>query len=309
MHQIHHSRNDVDNGASGDDRVETDLSRRRAIARLGGLLVAVHSARAYSACDTSFSPRPELEPNTFDEITRYNNYYEFSSNKEAVHVLAQSLTTDPWSVQIDGEVENPLVLDVDQITQRFDVEERVHSLRCVEGWSKVVPWSGFPLCKLIKSARPLSHARFVQFESLYRPAEMIGQRTRNFPWPYTEALTLEEALHPLAFVATGLYGRPLPKQNGAPLRLVMPWKYGFKSIKAITRIRLTRSRPETSWSKQVPSEYGFFGNVNPAVAHPRWNQKREHRLGELRKRKTVLFNGYADEVANLYQGLDLRRNF
>jgi len=238
------------------------------------------------------------------DITGYNNYYEFSTDKKAVKHLAQALTLKPWTVTVEGEVEKPYTVDADDLHKLFGSEERIYRLRCVEGWAMVVPWSGFGLSKLIERARPTSKAKFVEFESLKRSSEMIGQRTGSMPWPYREALRIDEAMHPLAFAVTGLYGQPLPKQNGAPLRLALPWKYGFKSAKAITRIRLTSEQSSTSWSQLAPSEYGFYGNVNPQVAHPRWSQARENRIGELQKRPTLPFNGYADQVADLYKGMD-----
>ena len=193
--------------------------------------------------------------------------------------------------------------------KRFAQEDRIYRLRCVEGWSMVIPWRGFALAALLKESIPLSRARFVEFESVLRPAEMIGQRTRTLPWPYTEGLRIDEAVHPLTLVVTGVYGQPLPNQNGAPLRLAVPWKYGFKSIKAIARIRLVETRPATSWTRAAAAEYGFYANVNPDVPHPRWSQRREVRIGELAKRPTLPFNGYADEVASLYRGMDLVREF
>ena len=264
--------------------------------------------QAFPAC--ALVKHPELlkasgeKPNTLEEITAYNNYYEFSTNKEAVRILAQELTTSPWNVVIEGEVAKPITIGIEDLLKKFPSEERIYRLRCVEGWSMVIPWNGFPLCHLIEMARPTAQAKYVEFVSLHRPKEMIGQRGGSFEWPYREGLRLDEAMHPLAFVATGLYGNTLPKQNGAPLRIVLPWKYGFKSAKAITHIRFLREQPQTSWNKIAPAEYGFYGNVNPEVPHPRWIQKRENRIGELRKRPTLPFNGYAEEVAHLYTGLD-----
>ncbi len=248
-------------------------------------------------------------PNSLSEISRYNNYYEFSTNKEAVIHLSKELTTEPWSVKIDGEVEKIITLDVEKIIRLIPSEERIYSLRCVEGWSMVIPWTGFTLCQLLNQVKPTSKAKYVEFISLLRPEEMIGQRIQSLDWPYRESLTIEEATHPLTFIATGLYGEELPKQNGAPLRLVVPWKYAFKSIKAITHIRLHENRPVTSWNKAAASEYGYFANVNPNVPHPRWTQRRENRIGELRKHRTKLFNGYAEHVAHLYKGMDLEVNF
>jgi methionine sulfoxide reductase catalytic subunit len=248
---------------------------------------------------------PEGEsPAALADITSYNNYYEFSTDKKAVKVLAQALTLKPWTISVEGEVEKPYTVDMDDLNRLFGSEERIYRLRCVEGWAMVVPWSGFALSRLIERARPTSRAKYVAFESLQRSSEMIGQRGGSLPWPYREGLRVDEAMHPLAFAVTGLYGQPLPKQNGAPLRLALPWKYGFKSAKAITRLRLVQEQPPTSWSQLAPSEYGFYGNVNPQVAHPRWSQARENRLGELSKRPTLPFNGYAQWVATLYQGQD-----
>jgi sulfoxide reductase catalytic subunit YedY len=247
-------------------------------------------------------------PNTWAEITGYNNYYEFSTDKRAVRILAQEFVTAPWSIQIEGEVSRPKTLDIDDL-RRLPQQERVYRLRCIEGWSMVIPWNGIPLCDLIQLVEPTSRARFVQFSGLKDPARLPGQRTSTLPWPYQEGLRMDEAMHPLSFLALGLYGKALPAQNGAPARLVVPWKYGFKSIKAIARIRFTEEQPATTWSTAVPSEYGFFANVNPGVPHPRWSQEREVRIGQLAKIRTLPFNGYASEVAALYSGLDLRRHF
>ena len=277
----------------------------RAAGLLGGALLAPGTLLAACA-----RPMLKAEPATpLEDIVAYNNYYEFSTNKKAIRILAQELTLRPWTLRIDGEVARPLELDIDDLLARFPEQERIYRMRCVEGWSMVIPWNGFPLCELLRLAEPNGHARYVEFIGLRRPEEMIGQRRSTFDWPYREGLRLDEAMHPLTFLATGLYGKSLPAQNGAPLRLVVPWKYGFKSIKAITRIRLRRDRPVGSWSRAAPSEYGFFANVNPEVPHPRWSQSREVRIGELRKRPTLPFNGYAEQVAHLYRGMDLRRNF
>jgi sulfoxide reductase catalytic subunit YedY len=242
----------------------------------------------------------------FEDVTTYNNYYEFGVEKSDPSRYAHALTTRPWTVAVEGEVRKPKVYDVDELFHRYPSEERVYRLRCVEAWSMVIPWLGFPLAKLLGDAEPTSHARFVAFTTVHRPAEMRGQRSGVLPWPYVEGLRLDEAMHPLTILATGLYGKALLNQNGAPLRLVAPWKYGFKSIKSIVRVRLTREQPPTTWSMATPSEYGFYSNVNPDVDHPRWSQKRERRIGELRRRPTLMFNGYADQVASLYSGMDLR---
>lgn len=270
-------------------------NRRQLLGRGLGLSAAVFSRPGAAEGE---------RPTALADITSYNNYYEFSSDKKAVRVLAQALSIRPWTLTVDGEVEKPFTVDADDLARLFGVEERIYRLRCVEGWSMVVPWQGFALSRLLERARPTSRAKFVAFESLQRSSEMIGQRTGSLPWPYREGLRIDEAMHPLALAVTGLYGQPLPKQNGAPLRLALPWKYGFKSAKAITRIRLVSQQPPTSWSQLAPSEYGFYGNVNPQVAHPRWSQARENRLGELQKRPTLPFNGYGEWVASLYQGQD-----
>lgn len=241
-------------------------------------------------------------------IRSYNNYYEFSSDKEAVRFLAEDFTTSPWTIEITGLVENPLTLDLDDLMAEC-LEERVYRMRCVEGWSKVVPWEGVSLHRILARAKPLSAARYVRFVGTYRPDEMISQPRQVLEWPYTEALRIDEASHPLTILATGLYGKPLPNSNGAPVRLVVPWKYGFKSIKALQRIELVEEKPETTWNKAAPTEYGFYANVNPNVPHPRWNQRRETRLGEARKRETLMFNGYAEQVAYLYKGMDLKKHY
>jgi len=248
-------------------------------------------------------------PNTLEQIGRYNNYYEFSTNKEVIWKLAEDFKPSPWTLSVEGEVERPRTWAIEDLLKRFPQEERIYRLRCVEGWSMVIPWLGFALAGLLKDAVPTSRAKFVEFVSVLRPQEMVGQRLATLRWPYTEALRIDEAMHPLALVATGLYGQPLPNQNGAPLRLAIPWKYGFKSIKAITRIRLVEAQPVTTWMQAAGSEYGFYANVNPDVPHPRWPQRRELRIGEIAKRATLPFNGYAEQVAALYTGMDLRQNF
>lgn len=240
--------------------------------------------------------------------THYNNYYEFSTDKEAIRILARALTLSPWTLTISGEVEKPLTLDLDEI-RKGCIQERIYRFRCVEGWSMVVPWRGVMLADLIKQAKPLSSARFVRFSSIVNPKEMIGQRRPVLDWPYREALRLDEAMHPLTLIATGMYGADLPPQNGAPLRLVVPWKYGFKSIKAIQHIELLAEQPVTTWQKAAPNEYGFYANVNPKVPHPRWNQRREVPLGQTHKQPTLMFNGYQDLVANMYRNLDLATHF
>ncbi|GIW51539.1 MAG: protein-methionine-sulfoxide reductase catalytic subunit MsrP [Gemmatimonadales bacterium] len=247
--------------------------------------------------------------NTYEEITTYNNFYEFGTGKGDPAKYAHTLRPRPWTVEVTGEVHRPRVYDIDELLKLFPLEERVYRLRCVEAWSMVIPWEGFPLASLLERVEPTSHARFVEFTTLYDPEQMPGQRRAVLPWPYVEGLRLDEAMHPLTILAAGLYGKVLPNQNGAPLRLVVPWKYGFKSIKSIVRIRLVREQPRTTWNLVAPHEYGFYANVNPDVDHPRWSQKRERRIGELFKRPTLFLNGYADQVAHLYAGMDLRKYF
>jgi sulfoxide reductase catalytic subunit YedY len=256
---------------------------------------------------TSIERDDKLTP--FEHITSYNNYYEFGVDKGDPVRYAGALVTRPWTITVDGDVHKPGTFVIDEVLGRYPAEERVYRLRCVEGWSMVIPWLGFPLAKLLDHVQPTSNAKYVAFTTLHRPAEMRGQRSGVLPWPYVEGLRLDEARHPLTILATGIYGKPLLNQNGAPLRLVVPWKYGFKSIKAIVRIRLTREQPPTTWSIATPHEYGFYANVNPKVDHPRWSQARERRIGELRRRPTLLFNGYADQVASLYTGMDLAKHY
>ena len=246
------------------------------------------------------------------DITSYNNYYEFGTSKSDPQDHAHLLKIDPWSISIEGSVAKPLKLDIDELIKLIPIEERIYRLRCVEGWSMVIPWIGIPLNSLLKKITPTGNAKYVEFVSLKRPSEMIGQKDDMLDWPYTEGLRLDEAMHPLTILAVGLYGKVLPKQNGAPIRLVVPWKYGFKSIKAITKIRLVEKMPISTWMKANPKEYGFYSNVNPEVDHPRWTQATERRIGEslLSPRlKTQMFNGYKEEVAHLYQGMDLNKNF
>ena len=244
--------------------------------------------------------------NTYEEITNYNNYYEFTTVKQEVAPLAQEFKTAPWQVEIYGLVNRPLTLSIEDILGKFTLEERIYRLRCVEAWSMVIPWQGFPLSELLKEVEPTDAARYVRFETVMRPEEMPGQRYKSYPWPYQEGLRLDEAMHNLTILATGLYGKPMPAQNGAPIRLVVPWKYGFKSIKGIVKIELVAEEPSTLWSDIAPDEYGFYANVNPEVNHPRWSQGTERRIGEMRRRSTMMFNGYTAEVASLYDGMDLR---
>ena len=254
----------------------------------------------------------DLSVTDFEDVSSYTNYYEFTTNKTDSTVLAQALKIKPWQLEIAGEVEKPGIYNLEDILKPHPLEERIYRFRCVEAWSMVVPWIGFPLNALIKRFQPTSRARYVEFTTVYQPENMPGQRSRALNWPYTEGLRMDEAMHPLTLLATGMYDEDLPKQNGAPLRLVVPWKYGFKSIKAIVKINFLQSMPQTAWNKKAPQEYGFYANVNPEVPHPRWSQARERVLGASifsSKRNTELFNGYADEVASLYKGMDLRKYF
>ena len=245
-------------------------------------------------------------------VTTYNNYYEFGTRKSDPVEKSQNFKTDPWNITIDGEVENKITLDMQEIKNIFQSEERVYKLRCVEGWSMIIPWMGFSLSKLLEKASPTSKGKFVEFTSVYDPEQMPGQRYPILNWPYTEGLRIDEAMHPLTTMVTGLYGKELPNQNGAPLRLIVPWKYGFKSAKAIVNIKLVEKMPTSSWMRSSPREYGFYSNVNPEVNHPRWSQASERVIGSgiLSERiPTEMFNGYSEEVANLYSGIDLKKNF
>ncbi len=246
---------------------------------------------------------------SLEDITNYNNFYEFSTEKRSVASEARGFVTRPWTVEVGGLVNKPKTLDVEDLLKLAPQEERIYRHRCVEGWSMVIPWAGFPLNSLLKEVDPLSSARYVAFQTLFDPKRMPNQNTSVLDWPYVEGLRLDEAMNPLAILATGLYGGTLPPQDGAPIRLVVPWKYGFKGIKSIVKITLVADQPPTTWNIAGPSEYGFYSNVNPGVDHPRWSQKTEHRIGEFTARNTLLFNGYADQVGYLYQGMDLRANF
>jgi sulfoxide reductase catalytic subunit YedY len=251
-------------------------------------------------------------PTPLKDVTSYNNFYEFGVNKEDPARLAGSLKTRPWTVKVEGLCAKPKVFDIDEILRMAPLEERIYSLRCVEAWSMVIPWIGFPLATLLKRVEPTSQARYVEFTTLLDPEQFPGQKKGLFAfasleWPYTEGLRLDEALHPLTLLTMGLYGQVLPNQNGAPIRVVVPWKYGFKSAKSIVKIQLVDKEPKTAWNTTAPQEYGFYSNVNPTVDHPRWSQATERRIGEFRRRKTLMFNGYQDQVASLYTGMDLRK--
>ena len=291
---------------------------------VGGALVALSggkrgATRESGRLETSLAP-PEFaftegpystdEPKTsYDDVTSYNNFYEFGTDKSDPAQHAHTLRPRPWTVSIEGEVGRPEVVDIDTLIKRFPLEERVYRMRCVEAWSMVIPWLGFPLGKLLAYVEPTSKAKYVAFTTLLDPEQMPGQKRKILDWPYVEGLRLDEAMHPLTLLSVGLYGKSLPNQNGAPIRLVVPWKYGFKGIKSIVRIRLVPNQPLTTWNMAAPDEYGFYANVNPAVDHPRWSQATERRIGEFTRRKTLPFNGYAEQVASLYSGMDLRRSF
>jgi sulfoxide reductase catalytic subunit YedY len=271
---------------------------------------------AQAAADKGFSGLTKSPLSTtgekltpFKDITHYNNYYEFSTDKYEPADLAQKFKTRPWTVEVSGLVNRKKTYDLDALLKLAAPEERVYRMRCVEGWSMVIPWVGFPLARLIQQVDPLSKARYVAFTSVYRPGEMPGQQRSVLEWPYQEGLRMDEAMHPLTILCFGMYGEALPNQDGAPLRVIVPWKYGFKSAKAIVKIRFMDQEPPTTWNRMAPGEYGFYSNVNPEVDHPRWSQARERRIGEFFKRYTLKFNGYGEQVASLYAGMDLRKNF
>jgi sulfoxide reductase catalytic subunit YedY len=246
---------------------------------------------------------------SFDDITHYNNYYEFSMDKEQVAPLAKNFKTSPWTVQVGGLVNRPKTFGIEDLLKIYTQEERIYRLRCVEAWSMVIPWTGFALSRLLNEVEPLSKAKYVRFETIKSPDQMPGQQDGYLSWPYIEGLRLDEAMHDLTILATGLYGKPLPPQDGAPIRLAVPWKYGFKSCKSLVKIDLVEEMPRSFWMLAAPNEYGFYANVNPDVSHPRWSQASERRIGELTRRRTLPFNGYAEQVAQLYQGMDLRKFF
>ena len=307
------------------------LRRREFMARSGLMLGAAAAPGGLLALDgtplkplTAVAATPAMAPRgfytdekktPFDDVARYNNFYEFGTDKGDPARHAHALTTDPWSVQVVGEVGKPGNYALEDLLKGIDLEERIYRLRCVEAWSMVIPWVGVPLHKLLSRVEPTGKAKFVEFTTLVRPSEMRGQRSRfsTIDWPYVEGLRMDEAMHPLTLMAVGLYGKELPNQNGAPFRLVVPWKYGFKSIKSIVKIRLTEKQPGTTWQQLAPSEYGFFANVNPNVDHPRWSQKYERRLPnslfDPNRIKTQMFNGYEEQVASLYKGMNLRRYY
>ncbi len=300
---------------------EVYYSRRDFIKTAGALT----AGSLLVACGAGFSSKPVPTPagltaskttdelgnplNSYTDITNYNNYYEFTIDKQGVAPMSANFKTSPWSVQVYGLVENPKTYAVEDLIQKFPPQERIYRMRCVEAWSMVVPWNGFPLSNVLKEVVPTSAAKFVRFETLLDPKDMPGQSDPTYPWPYQEGLRLDEAMNDLAILATGLYGEPLPPQDGAPIRMVVPWKYGFKSIKAIVKIELVATQPATLWSTVAPDEYGFYSNVNPNRPHPRWSQATELRIGENKRVPTLMFNGYGSEVASMYTGMDLIANY
>lgn len=300
--------------------------RRREFIKRAGVLAAMTAVPGAFAAPAELAHRPVVKdpanpfytaetPTPFSDASRYNNFYEFGTDKSDPAKYADALTIDPWSIEVEGEVAKPGKYALEDLLKGVDIEERIYRLRCVEAWSMVIPWLGFPLGDLIKQWQPTSKAKYVQFETLYRPGEMRGQRSAfsTIDWPYIEGLRMDEAMHPLTLMSVGMYGKALPKQNGAPIRLVVPWKYGFKSIKSIVKIRFTERQPKTSWQSIAPGEYGFYANVNPEVDHPRWSQRFERRLPSSlfspNRIATQKFNGYEEQVASLYKGMNLRRHY
>ena len=266
-----------------------------------------HAEAALHGAPSPYSTNEELTP--YKDVTTYNNFYEFGTSKSDPAEYAHRLRTRPWAVEVDGLVKRPATWDIDKLLKLAPMQERIYRLRCVEGWSMVIPWEGYPLSELIRRAEPLGSAKYVAFTTLADPRQMPGVRYPVLDWPYREGLRMDEAMHPLTLLTFGLYGEVLPKQDGAPVRVVVPWKYGFKSAKSLVRISFVEQQPPTAWNTEAPGEYGFYSNVNPNVDHPRWSQARERRIGEFFKRKTLMFNGYGDYVAGMYTGMDLRKYF
>ena len=283
--------------------------RREFLKTAAGLGIAALLPSAWRGASAQATPADDLTPTPYKDITSYNNFYEFGPSKTDPAKYANGLKTKPWTVVVEGACQKPGQYALEDFLAPHPTEERIYRLRCVEAWSMVVPWLGIPLGKILPRFQPTASAKYVEFTTLLDPEQMPGQRTRLLDWPYVEGLRMDEAMHPLTLLATGLYGKELSNQNGAPLRLVVPWKYGFKSIKSIVKIRFTEQQPRTTWASAGPDEYGFYANVNPEVDHPRWSQKRERRIGELFRRDTLPFNDYAEQVASLYAGMDLRTNF
>ena len=296
---------------------ERDYLNRRDFLRRAGIGGAALAMTPLAACqredarviESGGEVSQEEAPNSYEEITGYNNFYEFGFDKEDPKANSGNFKPMPWSVRVEGLCDKPGNYSYEDLVKPHKIEDRTYRLRCVEAWSMVIPWQGIPLVAMLKRFEPRPAAKYVAFTTVMRPAEMPAQRTRAMPWPYVEGLRIDEAMHPLTIMATGLYGKSLPNQNGAPLRLIVPWKYGFKGIKSIVRIAFVDKEPPTTWNILQPGEYGFYANVNPEVDHPRWTQSSERRIGEFRRRRTLMFNGYADQVASLYSGMDLRKNY
>ena len=283
----------------------TYLNRRDFIASAAAGAILVPSSLA---CQEPAQQQEKEEPNSWEDITSYNNFYEFGMAKEDPAQNSKNFKTRPWSIAVEGHVKKPAVYNLEDFVKPHKLEDRTYRFRCVEAWSMVIPWRGFPLADLVRRVEPTSKAKYVEFVTLLDPKQMPAQRRPILDWPYNEGLRLDEAMHPLVLMVTGLYGRDLPNQNGAPLRLMVPWKYGFKSIKSIVKLRFVENQPISTWMKSAPDEYGFYSNVNPDVDHPRWSQKTERRVGEFRRRRTLMFNGYT-EVASLYSGMDLKKYY
>src|SRR5947208_260425 len=294
-------------------RAAAGTSAAAAVGLIGGEALldaatpAPHGRKLDNVKKSAFST--DEKPNAWDQITTYNNYYEFGVDKDQPSTFARQLKTEPWTIAVDGECNKKATYTLEDVLKGQTLEDRIYRHRCVEAWSMVIPWVGFPLADFIKKCEPTSKAKFVEFTTLYDPKQMPGTRYPILDWPYVEGLRMDEAMHPLAILAVGLYGEVMPKQDGAPIRLVVPWKYGFKSIKSIVKIRFVEKQPLNTWQRQTPSEYGFYSNVNPTVDHPRWSQASERRIGEFLKRKTIMFNGYGEQVAGLYAGMDLKKNY
>jgi methionine sulfoxide reductase catalytic subunit len=281
------------------------LNRREFMSAAGAGVAAALIPGSLAA----LSVQQEDKPTPFEDITTYNNFYEFGTRKEDPAENAGNFRTRPWSIKVEGLVKKPATYQLEDFVKPYTLQDRTYRMRCVEGWSMVIPWRGFPLRDVISRVEPTSQAKYIEFVTLLDPRQMPGQRRPVLDWPYNEGLRLDEAMHPLTLLVTGLYGKDLPNQNGAPIRLVVPWKYGFKGIKSIVSMRFVEKQPISSWMKATPSEYGFYSNVNPEVDHPRWSQKTERRIGEFRRRPTLMFNGYADQVASMYSGMDLRKYY
>jgi sulfoxide reductase catalytic subunit YedY len=286
-------------------------NRREFLAAAGvaGIAALGVSAQEPGLVAKPYGLQPDDQPTPWEDVTGYNNFYEFGTDKSDPKAYSQKFKTNPWTVKVEGLVNNPGQYQLEDFVKPSSLEDRIYRHRCVEAWSMVVPWRGFPLADVLKRAEPTSKAKYVEFATLYDPKQMPGQRSSVLSWPYLEGLRLDEAMHPLTLMVVGVYGRTLPNQNGAPLRLIVPWKYGFKGCKSIVKIKLTEGMPRTAWNDSAPQEYGFYSNVNPQVDHPRWSQASERRIGEFKKRKTLMFNGYAEQVASLYSGMDLRKNY